>query len=385
MNRLALLAFAATLAGCAAGTTTTGPASPTAAGEPPTAAADEPREPITPATPAGPELVAAAKAADGALRRQLTDRGLARRDGWTYGADAAWLLLYAAQRGDAALYEAVLGAAQPLIRQDADDPYTAGFVLARAKAGAPPAESSSADALVMARALWAGAAAFDRGADRELALAILDGYAKHAYVLQNVWLVRRGFDFQARAFANLSGLPAYHPDFVADAERRAGRTEWRGFAERSYALLDRATTPSQLLLPVIQPEVGATYPGAGLELYAPNGIASLEDSCLGAEGSVRGRSATARGLLEFTRAAAAKGRLRALYSIEDGSPSGDAPLGGPGIGCLARLGAALGDDASLKIIDPRLAAELQALGGGKGREAVTAGPVLLAAHARGAF
>lgn len=382
MNRIALLAFSAALAGCAAMPATTRSAPSTA--EPPSAAADAPGAPVTPAAPAGAELAAAAKVADGALRRQLTDRGLARRDGWVYGSDAAALLLYAAQRGDAQLYDVVLAAAQPLIRQNPDDPYTAGFVLARTRDGAKPATSSSADAIVMARALWTGAAAFDRAADRELALAILDGYAKHAYVLQNVWLVRESFDFKARSFANLSGLAGYHPDFLAEAERRAGRAGWRGFAERSYALLDRAATPSQLLLPVIQPEVGATYPGAGLELYAPNGVTSLEDACLAAEGSVRGRSATARGLLEFTRAAAAKGRLRALYSVEDRSAASEAPLSAAGTGCLARLAAALGDDASLKVLDPRLAAELQSYGG-KGRDPVTAGPVLLAAHARGAF
>jgi len=372
------LAAAALVSACAAGgLAPTAPA--TGAQAAPVAA---PEAPVTPAPPAGPELAAAARALDAALRAQLARGGLARADGYVYGLDVAALLLYAAERRDAELYDQVLPLAQKLVRQDPDDPYTAGFVLVRSKDGARPAESGAAEALWMARALWQGAEAFGR--DRDLALLVLGGYTRHTYELQGMWLARRGFSFAERSFANWSTLRAYQPDFLARAERAVGRVEWRGFASRSYAVLERAATPSRLLLPVIQPEVGATFPGAGVDLYAPNGVASLEDSCLGAEGAVRGRGALGGGLLDFVLAAARGGRLQGLYSIDDGAAVGAAPLSGAGYACLTRLAAALGRSDALALLDPRLTAEMTALARSRSPLAA-AGPLLLAAAARGAF
>ena len=332
---------------------------------------------------ASPEFSAAARALDGEVRRHIADRGPAR-DGYVHGMDVATLLLYAAQRGDAELYDKLMPAAQILIQQNPDDPYTTGFVLQRTAAGAKPAQSGAAEALWMARALWTGASRFGSEADRKLALAILDGYAKHAYTLQEVWLARRSFDFRTRSFAGLSVLPAYHGDFLAQAERSARQTEWRGFAERSYVLLEHAVTPSHLLLPVIQPEIGASYPGTGLELYAPNSLSSLEDSCLGAEGATAALPNIASGLLEFAVAQARKGALRALYSTEDGRAGGELPLSGAGYACLDRLAATLGQGDALAVLDPRVTAAMQALARTR-TQLPTAGPLLLAAQARGAF
>jgi hypothetical protein len=390
MTRIACLLLPLLLSACAA-TGGPGAVSGAEAGTSASAAAAvaaAPRAVATfapPSTPAGPELAAAAKALDAEVHALLAGGSVARRDGYVYATDVATLLLYAAQRKDAALYEALLPAAQQLIPQDAEDPYTSGFVLLRTKNGAQPDRSGSGEALWLARALWAGAAAFDRRADRELALAILDGYAKHAYVLQGVWLARSGFDFPTRSFANLSSVPDYQPDFLAEAERHAGRAPFRGFAERSYALLERAATPSGLLYPVIQPEVGATYPGAGLEIYAPNGLTPLEDTCLGAEGAVGGMPKLASALLDFSVKSAGKGaRLRAFYSVDDGAASGEAPLSAAGTACLARLASALNHAEALAALDGRLTAELAAAA--KSRSTLSsAGPLLLAAQARGAF
>jgi len=354
--------------------------------------------PAAPPIPVIPQYASAAQALDAELHKALAgdnpEPALTRRDGFIYGQDVAALLQYAAHRNDAELYAKLLPVAQKLVQQNPDDPYTTGFVLWRAKDGQKPGSSGAAEALWMARALWSGAASFKRVEDRQLALAILDGYAKHAYVLQGVWLARRSFDFSGRTFANLSTLPAYQPDFLAEAERAprqqnsgagGGGKDWRGFAERSYALLERATTPSYLLLPVIQPEVGANYPGAGLDVYAPNGISPLEDSCHGAEGAAQGLPKLAGGLLDFAVAHAGKGggRLSAFYSVEDGLAAGDAPLSAGGYACLSRLASARGHAEALALLDPRLLSEMQSAA--RNRSFATAGPLLLAAHARGAF
>jgi len=382
-----LFAIAVALGGCATAQPGATPAGTTLA-ESRAAAAPAPT-PVKPSIPTIPQYASAAQALDAELRKALggasPEAALSRRDGYLYGQDVAALLLYAARRNDAELYGKLVPVALKLVQQNPDDPYTAGFVLWRAKAGQKPGSSGAAEALWMARALWTGAASFKRDEDRKLALAVLDGYAKHAYVLQGVWLARRGFDFSRRTFANLSTLPAYQPDFLAEAERSGGGKDWRGFAERSYALLERAATPSHLLLPVIQPEVGANYPGAGLEVYAPNGIAPLEDSCLGAEGAARGLPNLAAGLLDFAVAHAGKagGRLSAFYSVEDGLAAGDAPLSAGGYACLSRLASARGHAEALAVLDPRLLSEMQSAA--RNRSFATAGSLLLAAYAREAF
>ena len=390
MTRTALTSLLCVLT-CLAGCAATGPAptSSVAAASPPPPAA-EPRavaEAAPSTIPVAPELAAAAKALDAEAHAWLAKGTPARRDGYVYSLDVATLMLYAARRGDGELYARLLPAAQKLVLQDPDDPYTNGFVLLRTKDGAKPDTTGASEALWLARALWTGAGAFGRDDDRKLALAILDGYTKHTYVLQGVWLARRSFDFGSRSFASLSALPAYQPDFLARAERSEGRSTWRGFAERSYGLLERTATPSGLLYPVIQPEVGATYPGASLDVYAPNGLSPLEDSCLGAEGAVGGMPKLAASLLDFSVQRGAKGaRLKAFYSVDDGGAGGESALSANGTACLSRLASALNHAEAAALLDPRLAAELQAAASPKARAQLpTVGPLLLAAQARGAF
>ena len=172
---LPLLAAALMLVGCA-----TAQPGATAAGD--TLAETRERAapssaPAAPSIPVIPQYASAAQALDAELRKALETGVPARRDGYVYGQDVAALLLYAARRGDAQLYAKLLPSALALIQQNADDPYTSGFVVWRARPGVPPAASGAAEALGMAHALWTGAASFNRNEDRQLALAILDGYA----------------------------------------------------------------------------------------------------------------------------------------------------------------------------------------------------------------
>lgn len=359
-------------------------AAPAAAAIPqPVAAAPGVATPPVADLPAPPAYQNAARALDAAVRQRLRGRGAARADGYLYGMDVAPLLLYAALAGDGALYGELLPLAQQLIVLGDDDPYARGFVLRRAKGGAKPEASSATAAMWMARALWAGARAFQRDADRDLARTVLDGYAKHAYELQGVWLVRSTFDFATRAFAGLSVPADYHVDFLAETEAAVGRATWKGFAERASALLERTRAPSGLLYPVIQPEVGATYPGLGVEVYAPNGIAAVADSCAGAEGALRGQPMLARGVLDHAVAHGGRGgRLPAFAGADDGKSRGDAPLAPEGYACLARIAAALGDRPALEGLDARLTGAMQEARQGA---LAPAGPLLLAAYLRGAL
>jgi len=329
---------------------------------------------------------------DDELRRWLRDHGTARKDGRsTYALDLAPLLLYAAQREDKELYLKVLPGAQPLILTEQAGAYTAGFVLWRRVKDLAPEISGATEAIWMARALAAGAQAFQRPADRGLALKILDGYARHAFELQNVWLVRKYYSFAGSAFTSLSTPASYHADFLDAFEKDGAKGDWVGLAERSYAVIERTRAPSGLLNPVIQPEVGAGFPEMGLETYAPSGVASLEDSCLGAEGVARGAPAVGNAVLDFILDGDHRrrgGKLWSYYDARSGDPIGDKSLSGTGYGCLARLAVALQRHDALAALLPPLREEMQRLYEvPQLSEAFlySAGPMLLAAQAAGAF
>jgi hypothetical protein len=329
---------------------------------------------------------------DNELRRWLRDHGTARKDGSSvYALDLAPLLLYAAQRNDKELYLKILPGAQPLVLTEQSGTYTNGFVLWRRVKDLAPEISGATEAIWMARALAAGAHAFRRPADRALALHVLDGYARHAFELQNVWLVRKYYAFAGSNFASLSTPASYHADFLDAFEKDGAKGDWAGLAERSYALIERTRAPSGLLHPVIQPEVGAGFPEMGLETYAPNGVASLEDSCLGAEGVARGAPHVGNAVLDFILDGdhhRRGGKLWSYYDARSGEPVGDKSLSGTGYGCLVRLAAALGRHDALRALLPPLREEMQRLYEvPQLSEAFlySAGPMLLAAQAVGAF
>lgn len=338
-----------------------------------------------------PEFRSTVARLDLEIRRWLDTQGAQRRDGYLYGTDVARALLYAAERGDLALYQKLRPAAGKVI-VTAGDPYAQGFVLWRHKDGTPPEVSGATETALMARALIAGAAAFTRAEDASLARKVLDGYARHAFELQTFWFVRKYFSFPSRTFANLSMVSSYQADLFADAERSAGgRQEWSGFAERSYALLERAASPSKLLYPLVQPEIAATYPGLGLEVYGPNGIVTLEDSCAAAEGAVRGQPKLAARVLDFATARGHRnryGRIYAYFDGRDGDPVGEDALSATGYACLGQLAAALDDTGAWKQIEPQLLEDMRpvaTLAASQSAPLYVTAPMLRAAYAAGAF
>lgn len=356
-----------------------------------------PAPPLPPARPVSTELEVtaefrrAAEKLDEEMRRWLRVEGAQRKDGYVYGMDVAPLMLYAAERGDQTLYLQLLAPARRLVVDDARDPYTRGFVLWRQKPGQPLDVSGATEALWMARALWTGAKAFNRADDRALALAIVEGYSRHAFEMQGIWMVRKYFGFVGRGFAGLSTLSNYHPDFLADVEREAPRSEWAGFAERSYAILDRARARSGLLVPLIQPEVAATYPELNVGIYAPNGIAGLMDACAGAEGAVRGRPQIADAVLSFARDDDHQtrfGRLFGYFDADSGEPRGIPELSSAGYACLGRLAAARNDRRAFRSVAPFLQQAMRSVGdvpSVQGAPLYDGGQLLLAAYAAGSF
>jgi hypothetical protein len=220
---------------------------------------------------------------------------------------------------------------------------------------------------------------------------VLDGYAKHAFELQGIWLVRKYYSFAGSSFASLATPASYHADFLDALEQEGAKGDWRGMAERSVAAIERAVAPSGLLNPVIQPEVGAGFPEMGVETYAPNNLAPLEDACLGAEGVARSAPQVGRRLLDFIGEGAHTrygGKLWAYYDAQSGAPVGGKGLSGTGYACLVRLAVALDRrDALAQLLGP-FGNEMQRLGEvPQLSEAFlySAGPLLLAAHAVGAL
>ena len=329
---------------------------------------------------------------DGGVRRHIKASGLARKDGYLYTMDVAPLMIYAVERRDAGLYADLVPAVQQLVLQDPNEPFQQGFVVWRIKKGQPLEVTGAFEAIWMARALWLGGSAFQRPGDRELAMKILDGYAKHAFELSGYWMVRRYYSFEARTFSNYSVLPAYNADFFAEVEKAVpGGKTWKGFGERSYAMLDRSRAPSGLLYPISEPEIGLAYPGVNGDVFGPRNIAALEDACYAAEGALKGKPEAARNVVNFVTGKRHQGGplgLYAYYQGESGDPTSDVPLSTTGFACLMRLAVGVHDGSAVKDLSPYFMPQLQMTAQMlevQPAPLYVAGPMLMTMYAMGAF
>lgn len=279
--------------------------------------------------------------------------GLVRPDGCVYTVDVGHLLIYAAARGDRALYDRVRPVARGLVRDDRSDPYTRGFVPWRRCGDDPPDASGTTEALRVARGLWRGGARFDLADDRALARVVLDGYARHAAEEYGVWMVRNYFAFQTRAFANDSYLVDYDPDFVAEVARATGDAGLATLARRSAALVEAAVAPSGLIHTLVQPDVATLLPRAPVPIFSPNDVIQVNNACVVAETVVESAPAAARAVLDF---ALARGRgLRRAYYGRTGEPVDSTPADSTAWSCLARLATRLGDPGAQRAFVPMAA------------------------------
>ncbi len=267
---------------------------------------------------------------------------LGRDDGAVYAVDLAQLMEHAARVGDIGLYLSLLRSGRAhLVIDRADDPYTRGFVGWRHRAGEPVDASGTTEALRLARALWLGAERFSRPEDRDLAVMILRGYARHAATEHGVWLVRNYFNFGTRAFANDSFLVDYDPDLVGEVARQIGDDDLAEVARRSLDLLRRARTPSGLVYSMVQPDLRTLLPRLDLSVFSPNDVVQLNNACTVAESAVGGAPEIGRAVLDF--AAAQSAPLRRYFTGRDGQVVGDAVAEITSLTCLARLAGCLGD------------------------------------------
>ncbi len=234
------------------------------------------------------------------VRERVTEGRLARPDGFVYTVDIAQLMLFAAREGDRELYETLAGfAMENVVLNRPDDPYTRGFVLWRYREGSEPDASGTTEALRLAEGLWEGWKAFDGEEDRQWALIVLRGYARHAAVESGVWMIRNYFNLGTRAFATNSFLVDYAPDFVSEVATETGDVELAEVARRSYALVERAQAPSGLIYDVVQPEMGTLMDDDRLILFSPNDAIQTSNSATIAACSVRGAPHVARKLVKF--------------------------------------------------------------------------------------
>lgn len=271
---------------------------------------------------------------------------LARTDGYVYAVDVALLLIFAAIEGDRELYTPLRDfALEHLVLDLPDDDYTRGFVVWRYFEGREPDASGTTEALRLSEGLWRGAEAFGTAEDRTWALVILEGYVRHQAVEQGVWLIRNYFNLGTRAFANNSFLVDYAPDYVAEVAEATGDPELLAVAEKSYALIERAQSPSGLLYDMVQPEVATLLDDEQTVIFSPNDAIQVSNSSTVAAWAVRGRPAVARDVMEFCFEQMP--RLRGTYYGRTGEVARDKRPGIEAWASLVRIAVALDEREAL--------------------------------------
>ncbi|MEM6731062.1 MAG: hypothetical protein AAF658_05875 [Myxococcota bacterium] len=275
---------------------------------------------------------------------------LARADGYTYTVDIAQLMSAAARLGDPALYDALLPHAQAA-RVDANkNPYVRGFVAWRVHPEQPRDATGTTEALRLAEAFWLGASRFDREEHRTIALELVDGYRRHGYVDQGVWLIRNYYNLQTDAFATNSFLVDYDADFL----RALGDQfpELRALATRVDTLIAAAITPTGLVHELVQPEIATAMPYLGSAVFSPNNRAQLSNSCTVLERALVTHREDARRLFDFAHAQADS--LRLIYDVSTGEPHPHGYAGVETYGCLTRLAHALEIPDRARVFEPKL-------------------------------
>lgn len=226
----------------------------------------------------------------------------ARPCGSIYTVDIGHLMIYAALTGNRNLYDPLREfTVEHLILDNPSDPYTRGFVLWRYNPGFEPDASGTTEALRIAEGLWLGGNTFSQLKDIELSLMVLDGYARHAYVDQGVWMIRNYFNLGTRAFANNSFLVDLDPDFISLVAEATGNEELQKVANLSYEQIQDAVTPAGLLYDIIQPEILTLVPELSVYIFSPNDIIQISNAYTVAERAVRKRPEIGQNMLHFFR------------------------------------------------------------------------------------
>ncbi len=292
------------------------------------------------------------------VRSRVLAGNLARADGFAYAVDIGELMRVAARLRDEELYDALRAfALRRLIVDDPDDPFTRGFVVWRrtpeaAGGSDDPDASGTTEALRVSQGLWEGAAAFGRPEDRDLALTVLDGYARHAAERSGLLLIRNYFNFGSRDFATNSFLVDYAPDYVAEVARAEGRADLAELAAGSYELLREAETPVGLLYDVFQPEMATLYDDERTLIHSPRDIVQTSNAAAIAATALEGAPEVAERVLRFCRE-----RMPGLRLAYYGRTGEEAREKRPGVeiwGSLTEMSVRRSDEAALRDFAPFL-------------------------------
>jgi len=313
----------------------------------------------------------------------LDNNALARADGFIYAVDVGQLMCYAVRCGDRKLYERLREEANLFVVDREDDPFTRGFVAWRRSAtkGEPFDASGTTEALRIAEAYWRGGGLFDIAADRERAVMILRGYARHQGTDQGVWFICNYFNFGTRGFATNTFLVDYDPDFVREVAEATGDEALRDVARKSLELVRGAEAPCGLIYDMVQPEVLTLMPDFDHAAFSPNDVVQLSNSATVAERCVRGEPALARSVLRF--AAMRRHKLPTRFFGRTGEPvkgkDGEPGRAGPETyAVLVRLASAVGDAEAKKLWMEKLLPQAAAFAENPGEPRLyTASEVLL--------
>jgi hypothetical protein len=288
------------------------------------------------------------------LLTRLHSGRLVRGDGYLYTVDAAQLMICLAQLGDRDGYAVLQDhCVKNLIRDRKDDPYTRGFVPWRYKQGEEPDDSGTTEALRAAKALWLGSRVFGNPADADLARMILGGYAMHATVDQNVWMIRNYFVFQTRAFASNSFLVDYDPDLIREIADATHDADLSKLADNCLKAVQQSMAPCGLFYDLIQPELMTLYPELPMIAFSPNDVVGIANTGTTALGMARQDPDLVRGIIRF--AMLNDGDLRRYYLGRSGRPAHDSPAAVCEYAVLLRLAVAVNDaDAVNRLLNRTL-------------------------------
>lgn len=323
--------------------------------------------------PATADLRALRASAGATFKAWSLEDGLRRPDGYIYTVDLAHALEHAAHVGDRAWYDALRPRADAVIVDRRDDPYTSGFVAWREGPGAFPDASGTTEGLHLARALLAGAVAFERPGERDLALHLIDGYGRHGYFDRGQWLVRNYFNFGTRAFANDSFLVDYDPDVIAAAAQHDPRHAF--LAAQSVEVVRAARTAGGLIHTLLQPDIGTVMPDYPIGAFSPNDIVQFNNACWVATGVAHTAPDVARGVLDF--AMARWPRLRRYYYGRSGDAVTPQFADLAARTCIIRLAALLEEHAIMDRLLTDVIPAWRALPADPVRRIYTLGEVLL--------
>lgn len=277
---------------------------------------------------------------------------LARGDGSIYTVDIAQLMDGAARSGDRGLYDTLRRIAEGALIDDTD-PFLEGFVAWKTHPDRAKDATGTTEALRLAEALWSGAHGFGLRDEKALARSLIDGYRRHSYVDQGVWLVRNYYNLSTQAFAQNSFVIDYDPDLLWRLAADTQDASLSALAERTSRLVGMAKTPTGLLHEMIQPELLTAMPALGTAFFSPNNQAQLANSCAVLERSLRDHRDDADQLLSF--ALLRQENLGLIYDVETGARHPRGRAGVETYGCLIRLAHQLGRPADARGFEENLA------------------------------